>query len=103
MTSSNKYKTAKTCDFVTSRFIRGLPADFALAGKSTLEGPDWASCMALFRRYYLGLALYEKPRHFIGVSENTRAPWIEQIRQRCGQKLPRRGMFPPRKYFVSAV
>jgi hypothetical protein len=85
------------------RFIRGLPADFARAGKSALEGPDWASRMALFRWYYLGLALNEKARHFIGVSENTRVSWTDQIRQRCGQELPRRGMFPPRKYFASAV
>jgi hypothetical protein len=27
-------------------------ADFALVGKSALDGPDWASRMVLFRLYY---------------------------------------------------
>jgi len=35
-------------------------ADFALAGKAALEGPDWASRMLLFRVYYLG-ALRQSP------------------------------------------
>jgi hypothetical protein len=78
-------------------------ADFALAGKAALEGPDWASRMALFRVYYLGLAPYDKARHFIGISENTWVKWTEEIRHRCGQELLRRGMFPPRKYFLSAA
>ena len=40
-------------------------ADFALAGKAALVGPDWASRMVLFRVYYLGLAPYDKARHFV--------------------------------------
>jgi len=39
-------------------------ADFALAGKSALDGPEWASRMVLFRLYYLGLAPYENARTF---------------------------------------
>jgi len=78
-------------------------ADFALAGKAALEGPDWASRMVLFRVYYLGLAPYEKARHFVGISEKTWVNWTEEIRRSCGQELLRRGMFPPRKYFVSAA
>jgi hypothetical protein len=27
--------------------------------------------------------------------------WTEQIRNRCGKELLSRGMFPPRKYFIS--
>jgi hypothetical protein len=45
-------------------------ADFALAGKSALEGPDWASRMVLFRLYYLGLAPYETARHFLRLERN---------------------------------
>ena len=74
-------------------------ADFALAGKCALEGPDWASRMVLFRLYYLGLAPYEKARHFLGLSETNWVNWTEQIRNRCGKELLGRGMFPPRRYF----
>jgi hypothetical protein len=55
--------------------------------------------MILFRTYYLGLAPYDTARHFIGLSERSWLNWTEQIRQRCGEELLRRGMFPPRKYF----
>ena len=75
--------------------------DFALTGKSALEGPDWASRIVLFRLYYLGLAPYENARDFLGLSETTWVNWTEQIRHRCGKELLSRGMFPPRKYFVS--
>ena len=76
-------------------------ADFALAGKSALDGPDWASRMVLFRLYYLGLAPYENARHFLGLSELSWVNWTEQIRHRCGKELLGRRMFPPRKYFTS--
>ena len=36
-------------------------ADFALAGKAALEGPEWASRMVLFRVYYLGSRPMTKP------------------------------------------
>ncbi len=75
-------------------------ADFALAGKSALDGPDWASRMVLFRLYYLGLAPYENARHFLGLSEHSWVNWTEQIRHRCGKELLERRMFPPRKYFT---
>jgi hypothetical protein len=78
-------------------------ADFALAGKAALEGPDWASRMVLFRVYYLGLAPYDKARHFVGLSERSWVNWTEEIRRHCGQELLRRGMFPPRKYFTLAA
>jgi hypothetical protein len=42
-------------------------ADFALAGQSALEGPDWASCMVMFRLYSSttwGSRPYENARHF---------------------------------------
>ncbi|HXO60831.1 MAG TPA: hypothetical protein VN850_03375 [Candidatus Acidoferrales bacterium] len=47
----------------------------------------------------LQLAPYDTARHFIGLSERRWLNWTEQIRQRCGEELLRRGMFPPRKYF----
>src|SRR5260370_28556234 len=80
--------------------LNGRVADFALAGKSALEGPDWASRMVLFRLYYLGLAPYENARHFLGLSEHSWVNWTEQIRHRCGKELLERRMFPPRKYFT---
>lgn len=78
-------------------------ADFALAGKAALDGPDHASRMVLFRLYYLGLAPYDKARHFLGLSERSWVTWTEQIRHGCGQELLHRGMFPPRKYFSEAA
>jgi hypothetical protein len=74
-------------------------ADFGLAGKAALDGPDWASRMVLFRLYYLGLAPYDNARHFLGLSERSWVAWSEEVRQRCGKELLCRGMFPPRKYF----
>jgi hypothetical protein len=78
-------------------------ADFALAGAAALEGPSSASRMVMFRLYYLGLAPYENARHFLGFSERSWVAWSEKVRHRCGKELLRRGMFPPRKYFLSAV
>lgn len=78
-------------------------ADFALAGNAALEAPDWASRMVLFRVYYLGLATYDKVRHFVGLSERSWVNWTEEIRRHCGSELLRRGMFPPQKYFTMAA
>lgn len=74
-------------------------ADFALAGQKALEGPERASRMVLFRLYYLGLAPYERTRHFLGLSEHSWVHWTEEVRQRCGKELLERRMFPPRRYF----
>jgi hypothetical protein len=74
-------------------------ADFTLAGQKALDGPEWASRMVLYRLYYLGLAPYERTRHFLGLTEYSWVQWTEQIRNRCGKELLRRRMFPPRKYF----
>jgi hypothetical protein len=74
-------------------------ADFTLAREAALDGPEWASRMVLFRLYYLGLAPYERTRHFLGWSEHSWVQWTEVIRHRCGKELLWRGMFPPRKYF----
>ena len=76
-------------------------ADFALAGQAALEGPEWASRMVMFRLYYLGLAPYEKARHFLGLSEQSWVNWSEEVRHRVGKELLRRGMFPPRRYFTN--
>jgi hypothetical protein len=74
-------------------------ADFALAGQAALDGPEQASRMVLFRLYYLGLAPYDRARHFLGLSERAWVDWSEDVRRRCGKELLRRGMFPPRRYF----
>ena len=71
-------------------------ADFALAGKSALEGPDHASRLLLFRLYYLGMMPYERARNFLGISEMNWVQWTEEIRRRCGEELRHRVMFPPR-------
>jgi len=76
-------------------------ADFALAGQSALHSPELASRMVMFRMFYLGMAPYDSARHFLGLTEFTWSKWSEEVRQRCGRELMRRGMFPPRKYFGS--
>ena len=53
--------------------------------------------MVRFRPYYLGLTLYDRARHFLGLSERSWVKWSEEVRRRCGQELLRREMFPPRK------
>jgi hypothetical protein len=75
-------------------------ADFALAGKAALCGPERASRMVMFRTYYLGLAPYNTARHFLGLSEMSWVNWSDEIRRRCGAEMLQRGMFPPRKYFA---
>jgi hypothetical protein len=59
--------------------------------------------MVRFRPYYLGLTLYDRARHFLGLSERSWVKWSEEVRRRCGQELLRREMFPPRKYFRNAA
>jgi len=76
-------------------------ADFTLAGQAALDGPERASRMVMFRVYYLGLAPYDRARHFLGLSEHSWVNWSEEIRRRCGKELLHRGMFPPRKYFAN--
>jgi hypothetical protein len=78
-------------------------ADFALAGKAALDGPEHASRMVMFRLFYLGLSPYDAARHFLGLSEMSWVKWSEEVRRRCGQELLRREMFPPRKYFRNAA
>jgi hypothetical protein len=50
----------------------------------------------MFRLYYLGLADYNRARHFLGLSERGWVNWSEEIRPRCGEELLPRGMFPLR-------
>ena len=38
----------------------------------------------MFRLYYLGLAPYERARHFLGLSERGWVNWSEEIRRKCG-------------------
>jgi len=74
---------------------------FCAAGKSALDGPEWASRMVLFRLYYLGLAPYENARHFLALSEHNWVNWTEQSATADGKELLGRSMFPPRKYFTN--
>ncbi|HEY6945218.1 MAG TPA: hypothetical protein VI431_08755 [Candidatus Acidoferrum sp.] len=78
-------------------------ADFTLACLAALDGPEWASRMVMFRLYYLGLAPYDRTRHFLGLSEHNWVNWSEEIRRRCGKELLNRRMFPPRKYFRNSA
>ena len=59
-------------------------ADFTLAGQAALGGSHLASRMVMFRLYYLGLAPYERARHFLGLSEHGWVNWSEEIRRKCG-------------------
>jgi hypothetical protein len=77
-------------------------ADFTLAGQKGLEGPHLASRLVLFRVFYLGMAPYERARHFLGLSEMGWVNWTEEIRNLVGKELLGRGMFPPRRYFRQA-
>ena len=79
--------------------LKDWVADFALAGQAALAEPHASSRMVMFRLYYLGLAEYNRARHFLGLSERSWVNWSEEVRRKCGQELLRRGMFPPRKYF----
>jgi hypothetical protein len=74
-------------------------SDFTLAGQKALEGPHMASRLVLFRVFYLGMAPYERARHFLGLSEMGWVHWTEEIRGLVGKELLGRGMFPPRRYF----
>ena len=49
--------------------LKDWVADFALAGQAALSEPERASRMVMFRLYYLGLAEYNRARHFLGLSE----------------------------------
>jgi hypothetical protein len=71
---------------------------FALAGQEGLSDPELASRKVMFRLYYLGLTPYESAKDFLGLSEVTFTSWRDDIRNRVGQELIRRGMFPPRKF-----
>jgi len=82
--------------------LKDWVADFALAGQAALGEPERASRMVMFRLYYLGLAEYNRARHFLGLSERGWCDWSDDIRHRCGLELLHRDMFPPRKYFHGA-
>jgi hypothetical protein len=60
---------------------------------------DRNTASASWRTANFVVGLNDTARHFIGLSERSWLNWTEQIRQRCGEELLRRGMFPPRKYF----
>jgi hypothetical protein len=70
-------------------------------GKSRRDGrkPLRASRLILFRMYFLGGAEYHAARHLLGISERTWADWADEIRDRVGRELLRKGIFPPAKYF----
>jgi hypothetical protein len=59
--------------------------------------------MVRFRLFYLALTPYDSARHFLGLSELSWSKWTEDVRQRRGKELLRRGMFPPRKYSSEAA
>jgi hypothetical protein len=74
-------------------------ADFALAGNAALDDPCCSSRLVMFRLYHLGLAPYDKARHFLGLTEYSWGNWSDEVRRRVGKELLRRRMFPPRRYF----
>jgi hypothetical protein len=77
-------------------------ADFSLAGHAALEGPEWASRLVLFRLYYLGLAPYERARHFLGLSERGWVKLVGRNSHALRKRVVTPTMFPPRKYFQNA-
>jgi hypothetical protein len=78
---------------------REYAADFAIACIRALAGPAHSSRLILCKIHYLELLPYEKARRFMGIREDVWVQWTDEIRDRCGEKLLHRGMYPPRKYF----
>jgi len=81
--------------------LREYVADFAVAGRDALAGPELAARAVLFRLYYLGLEPYKHAKYFIGLSERGWVNWTDDIRERVGRQLLKRGMFPPRRYITT--
>jgi len=82
-------------------------ADFVLAGKAALQPGHRAghalfhleSLKVLFEMYYVSLCSYEHTRRWLTLSERTWTDWTDEIRDKVGKELMRRGLFPPRNYF----
>lgn len=74
-------------------------ADFAIACKRALQGPENASRLILCNYYYLQLMEYEKCRRYMGIGEMTWVKWTEDIRDKAGKVILAKGLFPPRAYF----
>lgn len=74
-------------------------ADFALAGRRALSAPALASRSALFEVFHVGCADHQAARGHLGIGELTWTQWVDDVRDRVGRELVRRGMFPPRDYF----
>ena len=72
-------------------------ADFAIACRAALAGSP--SRLILCNLFYIGLTPYETARHFVGLREDVWSQWADEIREKVGKELMRRGMFPPRTYF----
>ncbi|HET9401947.1 MAG TPA: hypothetical protein VFO34_13450 [Candidatus Acidoferrales bacterium] len=77
-------------------------ADFALAGQRALAEPWLASRLVMFRVFYVAGNEYSAARGRLGICERTWASWADEVRNRVGSELLRRGMFPPRDYFHGA-
>jgi hypothetical protein len=74
-------------------------ADFAMACKEALAGPQLASRMVLCSLFYLQVQPYDHVRNFIGITEHVWSDWTDQIRDLVGKKLLAKGMWPPKAYF----
>jgi hypothetical protein len=72
-------------------------ADFRKAGEFALKG--MASRKVLFDLYIASHAPWERACHFIGIGEFTAARWLEEIKQRVGEELMNRKIYPPKEYF----
>lgn len=74
-------------------------ADFAIACRRALEGPESASRLILCQSYYLQAQPYEKVRKLLGLGEIIWTIRTDEIRSKVGALLIERGLFPPKKYF----
>src|SRR5271165_3293730 len=74
-------------------------ADFHLACERSLEGPGYASRLILCRLYVIGMNPWQEVRQFMEIREDVAAMWLEEIEDRAGKEIMRRGLFPPRQYF----
>lgn len=69
--------------------------DFDKAGKAVLAGKR----LALFRAFYCDGKEYHGALKALGLRESTGEVWCEEIMDRVGKELERRGIHPPKGYF----
>lgn len=74
-------------------------ADFALAIRAPFKDSSDASRLILVDVFYISLTPYERARNWIGITSYMWSIWADEIREKAGKEIMRRGLFPPKRYF----